>query len=261
MGILDRAHTVMNSNFNAWLRRLEDPGKDIALLVSELGEQIRAAQRELISVLGETKRNTARVGAYDLEIERWEKRAELAVRNGDDKLAREALGQKRRVLEEKQRCNADRLEQLRVLAAMKQEVERMKMKHAEIANSQHIVAAQVSIARSSAENGTGRVEALGQATGVRPFEALEQFESAIERSEAEATAATEIDLLLGRTKLGTMTEAELLDQVGALVQQEQAQSDEALAKRAQGDSPEAVLEIAADQTLETEARVRVKIES
>ena len=49
-----------------------------------------------------------KVDDLDAEVEKWERRAELALKADDEKLAREALVQKKRVVGERDRAEAMR---------------------------------------------------------------------------------------------------------------------------------------------------------
>lgn len=214
MGILDRAQTVLASNFNALLSKFEEPGRDIAHLLGEMREQVRAAERELIRVVGERKRSDAKLQELREEISKWEKRAELAVRSGDDNLAREALAHKQRVLAARDQLSAQRAAQYNTAVGMKSELERMKRVHQDYTARQHTIAAQVSQSRAG-----GGAVGLGAKPGVNNFDAFDRIEQAIESNEAETAAEGEIDQLLNQTTLGTMTRDKLEDEFRQLEQQ------------------------------------------
>jgi phage shock protein A len=204
MGFFERAHMVVSSNFNALLRRLDEPNKNLALLLEEMHGQILSAQRDLIRIVAESKRNEARAEELLADIQRWEKRAELAVRQRDDALAREALAQKRRLVEEQSRAQVTRAELLRSAAVIKHEVERMKAKRAEYEGGRNVL-----VTRAELEQRGGGVENLGQTGPDNPFERMRGIEESIERTDAYAAAHAELDELLSRTPLGAMTRAEL----------------------------------------------------
>lgn len=204
MGIVNRAQKVMSSNFNALLSKFEEPGRDMAQLLNDMKEQILSAQRDLIKQMGECKRLETHAQGFAQEVERWEKRAELAIRQGDDALAREALSQKRRLLEEHKHQLATGVEQRQIAIAMKAEIERMKQKLTEYDQRKHITATQVTMSRS-----TNGVEGLGQTSTSRPFDDFRRLEEAIDHKEATNAAAAEVDDLLAKTALGSMTREEV----------------------------------------------------
>jgi phage shock protein A len=100
MGIFDRMGKVISSNVNALLDKAEDPKKSLDLIVEEMKDQIRAAKKELVEGVAAEKVLRKKVDDLDAEAEKWERRAELALKAEDEKLAREALVQKKRVIAE-----------------------------------------------------------------------------------------------------------------------------------------------------------------
>lgn len=223
MGIIDRTSAVLRSNFNALLSRFEEPGRDLAWLLNEMREQIHSAQRELIRVMGERKLRESKLVEISAEVEKWEKRAELAVRHGDDGLAREALAQKQRLIAQREQLNAARAELQQAAVEMKSEIERMKRTHEGYSSRQGTLAVQVSQARAG-----GGAEGLGAKPGANAFESLARMENAIDMDEAQAAAEQELELELDRTALGSMTHRELDAQFEALEQQS-SQSPESAA--------------------------------
>ena len=100
MGIFDRMGKVISSNFNSLLDKAEDDKKILELNVEEMGDQLKAARQEVISAIAAEKQLKKKAEDLGVEAEKWDKRAELALKSGDEALAREALKQKRRVTSE-----------------------------------------------------------------------------------------------------------------------------------------------------------------
>src|SRR5262245_56112923 len=111
MGIFDRMGRVISSNVNSLLDKAEDPKKSIDLLLEEMKEQVRAGKKEIVEGLAAEKMLRKKVDELDVEVEKWERRAELALKADDEKLAREALVQKKRAVGERDRAEALRAEQ------------------------------------------------------------------------------------------------------------------------------------------------------
>ena len=148
MGIFDRMGKVISSNMNALIDKAEDPGKSIDLLVSEMKEQVQAARKELVEALAAEKVLRKKVEEFDVEVEKWERRAELALRTDDEKLAREALLQKKRVVGERDRAESLRAEQRSVALTMKSELERMEAKQKEYEARKGTLTTQLKQARA-----------------------------------------------------------------------------------------------------------------
>lgn len=205
MGVFDRMSRVVAGNFNSLLDKFDEPGRNVAQLLSDMREQISLGERELIRCIGERKRVDSRLEELAVEAGRWESRAELAVRQGLDALAREALTQRRRVLEETKRLSRVRDEQHAGAVAMKAELERMRGKHQEYSARKSTIAVQVGQAR-----GGGGVETLGARPGVdSPFDAMRRIEQGVAAVEASVSAAEEVDDLLGGTGVTGMSRVEV----------------------------------------------------
>src|SRR5258708_7863253 len=120
MGIFDRMGKVIQSNLNALLDRAEDDKKLILLDLDEMGEQMKAGQQELVQAVAAEKQLHKRSDDLRADVERWEKRAELALKTGDEALARDALKQKKRVSGELESAEQARVEQRDAALRMKE---------------------------------------------------------------------------------------------------------------------------------------------
>src|SRR5579862_9519237 len=128
MGIFDRMGRVIQSNLNALLDRAEDDRKLVELNLDEMDEQIKAGHQEVVTAIAAEKQLQKRCDDLRAEIEKWDRRAELALKGGDEPLAREALKQKRRIAAELDQADKARLEPGDTASKMKADLERMKEK-------------------------------------------------------------------------------------------------------------------------------------
>ena len=190
MGIFDRMGKVISSNFNALLDKAEDPRKSIDLTLDEMHQQLKAARQEVVRSVAAEKQLRKKVEELDVQVTTWEKRAELAVRHGDDELAREALLQKRRVTGERDRAEALRAEQRGNALEMKRELERMEAKVEEITARKGTLVAKAQQAKLAAEtSGAPRV-------GGGAFAEFRRMEDQIEGVETAIAAQNEVDSAL-----------------------------------------------------------------
>jgi phage shock protein A len=189
MGIFDRMGKVISSNVNALLDKAEDPKKSLDLIVEEMKDQLRAAKKEMVDGVAAEKVLRKKVDELDADVERWEKRAELALKAEDEKLAREALVQKKRVVAERDRAEALRAEQRAAVLNMKSEMERMEQKQQELESRKGTLAAQLKQAKAG--GGAEGLGAKGNTGGA--FAEFRRMEDKIEGHVAEAAAAREID--------------------------------------------------------------------
>jgi phage shock protein A len=219
MGIFDRMGKVISSNVNALLDKAEDPKKSLDLIVEEMKEQIRAAKKELVEGVAAEKVLRRKVDELDKEAEKWEKRAELALKAEDEKLAREALVQKKRVVAERDRAEALRAEQRSAVLNMKVELERMEAKQLELQARKGTLATQMKQARAG-----GGAEGLGaKPSGGGAFAEFRRMEEKIEGHAAEVAASREVDEAI---RGGGLSESDLEAKFAALEGGRGGESDE-----------------------------------
>jgi phage shock protein A len=203
MGIFDRMGRVIQSNLNALLDKAEDDKKLVELDLDEMDEQVKAGHQEVVSAIAAEKQLQKRCADLHEEVERWDRRAELALKSGDEPLARDALKQKKRVAGELDQTEKARVEQGDTAARMKADLERMKEKIAALKLRKGTIVARATRARAG-EGG----ERLGARSGSSAFENFRRMEEKIEGREAETAAMAEVDQALGK---GSSPDADTLE--------------------------------------------------
>jgi phage shock protein A len=193
MGIFDRMGKVIQSNLNALLDKAEDDKKLVGLNLDEMDEQIKAGHKEVISALAADKQLSKKVDDLRADVQRWDHRAELALKSGDEALAREALKQKKRTTAELEITDRARGEQQAAALKMKEDLERMKQKLAELKLKRGTIVARAVQARS----GPG-AENLGAKGGSSAFDNFRRMEEKIEGREAEGAAMAEVEEAIGK---------------------------------------------------------------
>ncbi len=84
MGILGRLSTLIKSNVNDAIDSMQDPGKEIDQMVRDMEDYARQARAEVGRCIADERLLERRVQSIEAEIGDWEKRAETAIRAGDD---------------------------------------------------------------------------------------------------------------------------------------------------------------------------------
>ena len=205
MGIFDRMGKVISSNFNALVDGLQDPRKSVEQTLLEMQEQIRAARREVVSAVAAEKQLRGKLDDLSKEAAKWATRAELAVKTGDDELARDALLQKKRVTSERDRAEALRAEQRAAAHEMKGELERMEQKVTELEHRKGTLVAQAAQAKAG-----GSADGLGaKRVGGAAFAEFRRMEDQIEAVETTVQAQRELDGILDEKGPAGMTRDEV----------------------------------------------------
>jgi len=229
MGIFARVAQVMSANFNALIDKADDPRKSLDQTLLEMREQVVAARREVVSGVASEKQLKKKVEELDQEVEKWNGRAELAVRNNDDGLAREALLQKRRAVADRDRAEAQRAEQRASALEMKEALERMERKVKEFELRKGTIAARAQQVKAG-----GGTEALGKTSGgAGAFDEFRRMEDKIEFAEHTVQAQSEVDAALAGPSPGGMSRAEVEAKFRAL--ESGANSDSAVPVKSEVD--------------------------
>ncbi len=95
MGLFTRMGDIISANLNEMVDKYEDPEKMLKQAVGEMESAIRTAMDGAAKVIANEKLISKQMTEQQSEIEHWWQKAETAVRNGDEDVARHALVRKR----------------------------------------------------------------------------------------------------------------------------------------------------------------------
>ncbi|HLV21769.1 MAG TPA: PspA/IM30 family protein, partial [Polyangiaceae bacterium] len=95
MGIFARLAALIKSNINDLISRSEDPEKMLHQIVVDMNNQLIEAKKQVAASIADEKRLVKQVEQEQQTAAEWERRAMMAVRAGDDNLAKEALARKK----------------------------------------------------------------------------------------------------------------------------------------------------------------------
>jgi phage shock protein A len=188
MGIFQRLGRIISSNINALLSKAEDPEKMLEQLVKEMDKQLLEAKKQVAVAIADEKRLARQWEKEVREAKEWERKAMVAVRAGDDALAKEALARKRQhqdlADQYKQQWEAQRraVEQLKqALVQLSGKIEEAKRKKALLIARKKRAEAQKAINETLA--GLSESSALGD---------FQRMEERIDQMAAEAEAGIEL---------------------------------------------------------------------
>ncbi|MDE0257144.1 MAG: PspA/IM30 family protein [Gammaproteobacteria bacterium] len=119
MGIFQKLSTLIKSNINDLIAKAENPEKMLNQIILDMRDQLAKAKRDVAGAIADERKLGAQLDAEVKQAQAWQKRAELAVREGRDDLAMQALSRQQ---EHTQRAGA--LEQ--TWRAQKEETEKLK---------------------------------------------------------------------------------------------------------------------------------------
>ncbi len=188
MGIFARLATLIKSNLNDLISKSEDPEKMLNQVVIDMANQLIEAKKQVAVAIADEKRLAKQAEQEAANAAEWERRAMLAIKGGDDNLAKEALARKKEhdtlsvTLKEQWQKQKQAVDQLKTaLRMLNNKIEEAKRKK------------NVLIARKKrAEAQKAIQETMSGLQNASAFETFERMSDKIDKIEAEAEASTEI---------------------------------------------------------------------
>ena len=189
MGILDRLSTLLRSNISDLISRAEDPEKMLNQLIVDMRSQLAKAKQQVAAAIADEKKLAAQVEQEKKSAEDWEKRAVLAVQEGRDDLAKQAL-----LRHNEHAHNAVQLHETWV--KHREETEKLKLslrqlndKIEEAKRKKNIL-----IARQKRAEAHKRIqETMSSISDKSAFETFERMAEQIEHEERKLIAAAEVN--------------------------------------------------------------------
>ncbi|MCP4404848.1 MAG: PspA/IM30 family protein [bacterium] len=120
MNFFTRVWAVITSHVNAWADKLENPERVLDQSIRDMQKQVNHLRGDVVKIVAEEKKLKNQLNKHWKEVERWDKNSVLAVKEGNDVLARAALGRKREALEYAQQLQPQWEQQQRVADTLKQ---------------------------------------------------------------------------------------------------------------------------------------------
>ncbi|NUS97158.1 MAG: PspA/IM30 family protein [Gemmatimonadaceae bacterium] len=189
MGILDRLSSLLKSNINDLISKAEDPEKMLNQILVDMKGQLVKAKQQVASAIADEKRLRDQVDQEFRQAQDWEKRAMLAVQEGRDDLAKQALvrhgehmshGQTLEATWESHRMETEKLKNS--LRDLNDKIEEAKRKKNLLIARQRRAQAQQRIA-----------ETMSSMSENSAFEAFSRMEERIVSTEKRIQASAEID--------------------------------------------------------------------
>jgi len=189
MGIFDRLSTLIKSNLNDLISSAENPEKMLNQIIVDMRNQLAKAKQQVAAAIADEKRLKDQADAEFKLADDWEKRAMLAVQEGRDDLAKQALlrgqehlehGQALATTWEAHKIETEKLKQS--LRDLNDKIEEAKRKKNLLLARQRRAEAQARISQT--------MSGLSENSA---FEAFARMEEKITTNERQLQAAQEID--------------------------------------------------------------------
>ncbi|MFZ5625356.1 MAG: PspA/IM30 family protein [Gemmatimonadota bacterium] len=188
MGIFDRLSTMIRSNINDLISRAENPEKMLNQLILDMKSQLAKAKQQVAAAIADEKKLQADAEALRKQAEDWERRAMLAVQEGRDDLAKQALGRYNEALQGAQTLHETWLKHKAETDQLKQSLRTLADKIEEAKRKKNIL-----IARAKRAEAQQRIqETMSGLSDRSAFESFERMSEKIEQTERRALAAAEL---------------------------------------------------------------------
>ena len=189
MGIFDRFSTLLRSNINDLISRAENPEKMLNQLIVDMKGQLAKAKQQVASAIADEKKLQADADAMKKQAEDWERRAMLAVQEGRDDLAKQALGRYNEQLQGAQQLHDTWLKHKAETEALKLSLRQLNDKIEEAKRKKNIL-----VARAKRAEAQQRIqETMSGMSDKSAFESFDRMAEKIEAHERKAIAAAEIN--------------------------------------------------------------------
>jgi phage shock protein A len=189
MGIFDKLSSLIKSNINDLISSAENPEKMLNQIISDMRSQLAKAKQQVAAAIADERRLKDQMESEYRQVQDWERRAMLAVQEGRDDLARQAL-----IRHNEHTAHAQQLE----TTWHAHQLETEKLKNALRDLNEKIEEAKrkknLLIARQKRAEAQKRIqETMSGFSEKSAFEAFNRMEAKIEDNERRLVASAEID--------------------------------------------------------------------
>jgi phage shock protein A len=188
MGIFQRLATVIRAQINALIGKAENPEKVLDQLLLEMRGQLAKTKQEVATAIADEKKLQAQVEKEKRSSEDWERRAMLAVQEGRDDLAKQALIRHNEHLQHAQAMHETWVRHKADVETLKVSLRELNDKIEDAKRKKNLL-----VARQRRAEAQGRIqETMSSMSDQSAFESFRRMEEKIEDMERQALAAAEL---------------------------------------------------------------------
>ena len=189
MGFFDRLSRLVRANANAVVGAMEDPAKILDQSVADMQADLVKLRQAVATAIASQKRIQNQAEQAEAQANTWYERAELALKKGEEELAREALGRRKTCQDTATALNTQLQSQAGQVEQLKQSLVKLESKIAEAKTKKDMLKARAQAAQAQ-EQLQSAVGSLGTNSSMAAFEQMEEKVQALEaRSQAAAELA------------------------------------------------------------------------
>jgi len=188
MGIFSRLGTLIKSNLNDLITKAEDPEKMLSQVLLEMQQQLVEAKKAVAVAIADEKKLQKQYTAETDKSKEWERKAMVAVRAGDDGLARQALARKNEHETIATQFQQQWISQKQAVEKLKDALRLLNNKIEEAKRKKNILIARKKRAEAQQQI-ANTMQGLGDTSA---FDTFDRMAERIQLMEAEAEAGAEL---------------------------------------------------------------------
>ena len=189
MAIFERIADILAANINDLIDKAEDPVKMVKQLILEMEEEVDAATEALGQAMGSQKVAAKELADAQAKVADWNDKAKLALKNGNEDLARRALEAKVGLDTQVEALQASYDNITAQVEKMRAQVMDLKLKLDEARSRQNVLIARARMAEASQDVATS----ISSVDTDSAFAKLDKMERKIIEQESVAEAFTELN--------------------------------------------------------------------
>jgi phage shock protein A len=188
MGIFSRLGALIKSNLNDLISKAEDPEKMLNQVLLEMQQQLVEAKKAVAVAIADEKKLQKQYVTEADKSKEWERKAMVAVRAGDDALARQALARKQEHETIAAQFQTQWMAQKAAVEKLKDALRLLNNKIEEAKRKKNLLIARKKRAEAQQQI-ANTMQGLGDTSA---FETFDRMAERIQLMEAEAEAGAEL---------------------------------------------------------------------
>jgi phage shock protein A len=188
MGIFSRLMTVIRANINALIGKAEDPAKVLEQSLIDMRTSLAKTKQDVAAAIADEKKLQGQVEREKKQAEDWERRAMLAVNEGRDDLAKQALMRHAEHVQNAQQLHETWVRHKGDTEKLKDSLRQMNDRIEELKRKKNIL-----VARQKRAEAQERIQRTMSTMGDQSaFDTFQRMEEKIDDMERQALAAAEL---------------------------------------------------------------------
>ncbi|MEM9135809.1 MAG: PspA/IM30 family protein [Cyanobacteria bacterium P01_F01_bin.42] len=188
MGLFDRVSRLIRSNVNAAVSSAEDPEKILDQTILDMQEDLVQFRQAVATAIASQKRLEQQYNQNQTQANEWYRRAQMALKKGDETLAREALTRKQSFAETATSLKTQLDSSTAQVTKLKRNMTALESKLAESKTKKEMLKARAKAAKAN-EQLNRTISSVDTSSAMAAFE---RMEDKVLQMEASSEALTEL---------------------------------------------------------------------